>query len=76
MVKVCAHYCGTIIMIGEFETREQANEFMKHSYLMHYVDELVNATEDELIYPDEMFIEEDEIPFCEVEPALSDDLPF
>ena len=63
MVTVCAHYEGTVIELKRCETEEEANEFMKHDYILHYADEMENG-EEELIYADEMFIE-DEVPFCE-----------
>lgn len=84
MIKVCAHYCGTTILLEEFETLEEAEEFMTHNYILHYEDEMENADDDELIYADEMFIdndteEDDELPFTEplgfwADP--NDDLPF
>ena len=64
MINVCAYYCGTVILLDSFETKEDADEFMRHNYILHYSDELENAEEDELIYADEMFIE-DEVPFTE-----------
>jgi len=66
MIKVCAYYQGTIILLEEFETEEQATEFMSHNYILHYADEYENADEDELIYTDEMFIDTDDIPFSEL----------
>ena len=65
MIKVCENYCGSTILLAEFEKEEEANEFMKHNYILFYADELDNAEEDEIIYPNEMFIDTEEIPFCE-----------
>ena len=90
MYKVCAYYCGTTIMLEEFDTTEEAEEFMTHDYILHYEDEMENADGDEIIYADEMFIlvdatdEEDEydgegIPFAEAPFEAVDDwdeLPF
>ena len=83
MINVCAHYNGTTILLGSFETEKKANEFMKNKYVLHYADEYEYPLEDEIIYPDEMFIE-DEVPF--MEPAtdfmlnydnlILDELPF
>ena len=28
MYKVCANYCGTVIMLEEFSTEQEAEEFM------------------------------------------------
>ena len=55
MVKVCARYCGTTILLGEME-EEQAEEFMKHPYILYNADETEDGEED-CIYPDEMFID-------------------
>ena len=65
MINVCAHYCGTTILLDSFENKEDAEEFMKHDYVLHYADEIENAEEDELIYSDEMFISDENIPFAE-----------
>jgi len=78
MVNVCAHYCGSTILLAELESEEAAGEFMKHDYILFYADEILNADEDVVIHPDEMFVE-DEIPFCEpihAEYEQSDELPF
>ena len=77
MVKVCAHYNGTSILIDEFETKEEAEEFMKNDYILVYADE-TDGQEDELIYADEMYIDDSEdIPFSE--PIILEeyeDMPF
>jgi len=79
MVKVCARYCGTIILLEEFETIDEAEDFMTHDFLMFHSDELETG-EDEYIYPDEMFIdtEKEEVPFCEplTFDEIKDELPF
>ena len=80
MTNVCAHYCGTTILLESFETEEAAKEFMKHDYVLYYADELENAEADEIIYSYEMFIE-DELPFfetpkIEIKDIDLDELPF
>ena len=83
MVNVFAHYNGTTILIDTFKLREDAEEFIKHDYILHYADEIENGEEDDIIYSDEMFISDDEIPFTETVPLKViydyenlDDLPF
>lgn len=80
MVNVCAHYNGTIILLAEFETEEDAKEFMQHDYILYHADELEDAEDDELIYKDQMFIDNGkEIPFSEpfeINELLWDELPF
>lgn len=66
MINVCAHYCGTTILLESFETEEEAKEFMKHEYILYYADELEDQDEDDIIMPAEMFIE-DELPFFETQ---------
>jgi len=80
MFKVCAHYCGTTILLEEFETIEEAEEFMMHDYILAYEDETEDH-EEECIYRDEMFIDDD-LPFSDP-PTIqefafeySDELPF
>ena len=53
-MKVCAHYQGTTILLEEFEQKPEAEEFMLHPYYIVHDD-----GDEEIIYPDEMFIEED-----------------
>ena len=64
MINVCANYCGATILLESFETKDEAEEFMTHDYVLFYADEIENGEEDEIIYTDEMFIE-DELPFFE-----------
>ena len=64
MVKVCALHIDTFIKLEEFETESEAKEFMKHDYVLAYADE-VESNEDIIIHPDEMFIQDDNIPFYE-----------
>ena len=78
-MKVCAHYCGTTIMLADHLTEEQAKELMKNIYIIRYADDPDN--DDDFIYPDEMFTEEDDLPFSELpeqqEQELDlDELPF
>ena len=82
MINVCANYCGSIILLESFETKDEAEEFMTHDYILFYADEIENGEKDEIIYTNEMFIE-DELPFFEkpVETKLNnelelDELPF
>ena len=78
MINVCAKYCGSTIILAECETESEAEQFMKNDYVLFYADEIENGTEDEIIHPDEMFID-DEIPFCEpvtLDFVYSNDLPF
>ena len=63
MVNVCTEYCGAVILLAEFETNEEAEEFMKHKYVLFEADETEDRTA-EVINPEEMLIEE-EIPFAE-----------
>ena len=65
MFNVCANYCGTTILLKSCETEDQAKEFMKHDYVLHYADEIEDGEEDEIIHIDEMFIE-NEVPFYEI----------
>jgi hypothetical protein len=76
MVKVCARYCDTTILLGEME-EEKAKEFMKHPYILYNADETEDGEED-CIYPDEMFIDDsEEIPFSEPPQKCDDDwMPF
>ena len=83
MYRVCAHYCGTTIGLEDFETLEEAEEFKKAPYVMCYYDEMgkLDEEDNDLIYPDEMFVEEvdeDEIehPSIMIDYADCDDLPF
>lgn len=75
MYKVCAHYQGTIILLEEFECKPEAEEFMLHPYYLTYDD-----GDDEIIYPDEMFIEKDSSTNVDKSNNLTDigpdDLPY
>ena len=64
MFNVCARYCGTTILLESFEKKKDAEEFMKKDYILHYADEIEDGEEDELIYADEMFLE-NQLPFFE-----------
>ena len=78
-MKICARYCGTTILLAEFNDRKQAEEFMKHDFVMNYYDEFDNIEDDEIIHANEMFIDEEdeEIPFSDpVVYEWDDDLPF
>ena len=70
MIKVCGYYYDTTLLIGEFETVEEAEEFMTHDYLVYYADETANG-EEEWILTCDMFIDPDSLPYKE-----EDDLPF
>ena len=79
MIKVCARYCGTTILLDEFENEDEAKEFMKHDYVLNYYDEFENVVDDEIIHANEMFIDDSEdVPFSEpmLEIDYSDELPF
>ena len=80
MVNVCAKYCGSTILLAQCDTEKDAEEFMKKPYTLFYADEIENGEDDEVIYPHEMFIE-DEIPFTDVDIPfddyeITDELPF
>lgn len=78
MVNVCARYSGTVILLAECETEEEAKAFMKNDYVLFYADELEGIDDDEIIYSNEMFIE-DELPFYEpvkINYGGADELPF
>ncbi len=81
MYQVCAKYCGTTISLEEFDTQEEANHFTEAPYVLFYKDEIENGTEDEIIYPNEMWVEE-ALPFTDPpvkQPEYNfddDDLPF
>lgn len=64
MVKVCAHCIDADIMLEEFKTEMEAEEFMKHDYVLAYADE-VESNEDIIVHPEEMYIDNDYIPFSE-----------
>lgn len=57
-MNVCTKYCGTTILLAECNTEEEAEEFMKHDYVLYYSDE-IEDDEDVVISHDEMFICED-----------------
>lgn len=79
---VCAHYNGITIMLDKFETDKEAEEFMKHDFVLHFADELEDADEDEIICKENMFIDNelDDLPFSEPininDVEWVDDLPF
>lgn len=86
MYTVCANYCNSTVILDTFKTEEEAENFMKHDYILIHSDEFADEQEDDIIHPDEMFISnDDEIPFyeplvyCEKYNEVfidSDDLPF
>ncbi len=57
MVRVCANHDNSIVMLDEFWTTEEAEEFMKHKYVLYYADETEDSDKDEVVYPEEMFID-------------------
>ena len=85
MFRVYANYCGSSLELASFETWQEAEEFMKHDFLLFSADETEDGQE-EWIFTDEMSMCDDEapelteedIPFCEPEIPFvySDDLPF
>lgn len=64
MYQVCTKYCGTIISLTELISLEEAEEFVKHPFVMFYKDEFDKERDDDVIYPDEMWIEE-ALPFTD-----------
>ena len=62
MYRVCAHYCWTTISVDEFETEQEAENCAKNPVVLFYKDEIENGEEDEVIYPNEMWVEE-ALPF-------------
>ena len=82
MVNVCADFCGSTVLLAQNIPEEEAYEFIKHKYVMFHADELEDGDEDIIIYPSEMFISEEEIPFTETEFTNpydyddTDELPF
>lgn len=76
MYRVCTRYNDVVIMLAEFDTEKEAEEFTQHNYVLYYADEFESG-DDEIIYPDEMFVEAEEIPFCEpLTQEELDDLPY
>ena len=83
MYHVCAKYCGAVIELENFEDMNQTTDFMKQPMVLFYKDEIEGGEEDEVIYPNEMWIEEN-MSFdsswitSEFEPSQDelDDLPF
>ena len=79
---VCTNYYGAVVDLDYFNTKDEAEDFMKRPCIMFYADEIEDAEEDEVIYPYEMWIEEDpkdkdDVPFCDVSfDDLPDDMPF
>ena len=61
--RICAGYCGTTISIGEFETKEEAEELMKNPVCISAGDRF---NEPEYVFPYEMWVEEI-LPFDEPE---------
>ena len=82
---VCAHYCGTVIELETFENKDLAEEFAMYPCELYSADETEDGIEDEIIYPDEMWVEEQSsLPFSDL-PRYSelfqtleyeDELPF
>ncbi len=65
---VCTNYCGADVELGRFDTQYEAKDFASRPYVMFYADEMENGTEDEVIYPSEMWIEEstlDDLMSCD-----------
>ena len=82
---VCGYWYGTTVLVDEFDTREEAEEFVKHPAFLTWMDETDEEQED-VLYPDEMWGEiSDGLPFeeypkaCEIrlgEYAGYEELPF
>ena len=81
MYYVCTNEYGTILRLGEFETEEEAKEFMKHNCILFDADETEDGCE-VIIKPEYMFIVGEEEAFSMDEPFdpclrdWADDLPF
>lgn len=76
---VCAKYCGETIGLDEFERESDAIEFAKHPFVLFDKDEAAELEEDEIIYPNEMWIEKTEerkIEYPDFSDIIDDDLPF
>lgn len=69
MYKVCAHYCGTSILIDRFPTEKDAQNFINsgRTFTIRPADD---ENEEEYVYDDEMYIidENTEEPYVECEP--------
>jgi hypothetical protein len=63
MYKVLAAYSGTIVMLMQTDYKAEAENFMKYPYTILYADETDYTNEDEIIYPNEMWLTEEDIPF-------------
>lgn len=80
---VCAKYCGSVISLAHFRTRKEAETFAQYPFVLYNADEMLDAEEDEVIYPGEMWIEasdenqvevaDDNFELCY---ADGDELPF
>lgn len=82
---VCTKYCGSVVELENFDLLEDAENFMKRPCTLFYADEMEDGEEDEVIYPDEMWIEKrlgqlplEEIPFTDMNPEELEpyDMPF
>lgn len=69
MFKIIGYYYDREYLIAEFNTLEEAEEFVKHPYVLYEADES-EENEEQVIMPEEMFIEKD------WQPEEIDDLPF
>ena len=54
--RVCTRYCGQPTLLSEFKTEEEAVKFMNKPCVLFSADETDDG-EDEIIYPNEMYIE-------------------
>lgn len=80
---VCAKYCGTVISLACFPTRKEAETFAQYPFVLYNADEMLDAEEDEVIYPEEMWVEASDENQAEVADdsfelcyADGDELPF
>ena len=82
MYRVLAGYSGAVVMLMESETKEDAENFMKYPFTICYKDETDYLDEDEVIYPNEMWLTEENVPFeyapspAELCKMIGDELPF
>ena len=62
--RVCTRYCGQPTLLAEFNTEKEAVEFMNNPCVLFSADE-TDTGEDEIIHPNEMYIETSETSFYE-----------
>lgn len=58
MYAVCTDVYKPYLVIADFNTKEEAEEFIKVPAVLLYADELENGEEDVVVYPKQMWVEE------------------